>query len=104
MALQRFDQRFRDLLNDLALALGELSNEMDYKTRDVFGAFAKWRHRNREHVQAVVQIGAKCAALDQLREILVRGGDHSNIYRQGPAATPEPLDLLLLQCPQQLWL
>src|SRR6185312_8687101 len=52
-------------------------------------------------IEAVVEVVAELVLLDLLLQILVRSADHANVdlYRQGRA---EPLDLSLLQHPQQL--
>ena len=46
---------------------------------DVVGAFAQRGYPDGEHVQSIEKIGAKCALLNHLIEILVGRGDHSHV-------------------------
>ncbi len=86
----------------LTVPFREPPDEARDEEPDVLGAFTKRRQRDREDVQAVVQVRAKLAAPHHLEEILVGRRDHSHVHRQRPAAAAEPLDLLLLQRSQQL--
>ncbi len=63
-------------------------------------AFAKWGNREADHVQAVVQILAEPALLDQLLEISVGCRDDADV--DGQRAFAERADFTGLEKPQQL--
>lgn len=54
-----------------------------------------------EHIEAVVEIFAKCLGADHGFQIPVGRRDHPHICLDGLAA-PDPVELALLQHPQQL--
>jgi len=86
------------------LTLGKAADEVRDQSWNVFRALTERGHANREHVQPVEQIGAERALLNHLRQVLIRGRNHPDIDLRGAAAASETLDLLLLQCPEELGL
>jgi hypothetical protein len=88
----------------LAVAPREALDEVPREQRDVLPPVPQRRNGDREDVQAIVQVGAKLAPLHHLPDVLVGGRDHPHVHGGRPPAAPEPLDLLVLQRPQQLWL
>ena len=68
--------------------------------RSSSAALAERRELDREHGEAVVEVGAERAARDHLLEVPVRRGDdpHVHLHRLGPA---DALDLALLEGAQQ---
>ena len=71
--------------------------------RNVLWPLAQRRDRDRKHVQAIEQIEAERSVRERLLEILVRRCDDAGIDTGGLRAA-QPLDLLLLNCAQQLGL
>jgi hypothetical protein len=61
------------------------------------------RHRDRHHVEPVVEVLAEFLARDRLFEVLVGGGDQANVDLDR-ARSAEPLELTLLQHAQDLGL
>ena len=56
--------------------------------RDVLAAFAQRRHAQLDHVQAVVEVLAELARLDQRGEVLVGGADDAHVDRILLAVAP----------------
>src|SRR6478672_7973250 len=56
--------------------LVELVQERLYQQREVFAPVAQWRQRDREHVEAVIQILAELALRHRVGRIDVGGRDH----------------------------
>src|SRR5205085_11369375 len=81
----------------------ELYCEMAGQKRDVFLTFAQRRQRQRNYIQAVIEIGAESALLNHVLQRDVGGRDYTNIYLNG-ACISKALKLTLLQYPQQFWL
>ncbi len=52
---------------------GELLCKMAHQRRDVLGALAQRRQRDREHVQAVVEVAAEAAVGYHPGQVSVRG-------------------------------
>ena len=71
--------------------------------RNIGRAFAQGWQPDRKYVQPVIQIGAKAALFDHLRQIAIGGGDQPDIDFQRVRAA-DPLEFLILQHPQQLGL
>ena len=68
--------------------------------RDVAPSLAERGQHNREDMQAVVEICAECALLHGLLQVLIGGGDHPHV-RPNRLPAPDPLELALLQHPQE---
>ena len=103
IAHQHVDRRRGDALHVLAVLQRELLQEVVGEQQDVGLALAQRRHEDREHVQAIVEILAEIAGGDGLFEVLVGGGDEPHVRRDRLGAA-QPLELALLQDPQQLHL
>ena len=58
-------------------------HEVIYQERDVVVPLAQRRELDVKYVEPVEKIGPKFALLDQLLEILVGGGDATEIYFDG---------------------
>src|SRR5690606_7113240 len=70
---------------------------------DVRAALAERRHRDREHVEAIVEVLAKRPARDGALHVLVRRGDDAHVRAQGQRPA-EPLELAELKDAQELCL
>ncbi|OLB62902.1 MAG: hypothetical protein AUI11_03695 [Acidobacteria bacterium 13_2_20CM_2_66_4] len=71
--------------------------------RHVFGALAKRRHRDANHVEAVQQIDAKASRLDFATEVAIRCGDDAHVDAAREVLAHAP-DFSLLDDAQQLGL
>jgi hypothetical protein len=89
-----------DMIDRLALALGELSNEILGQQLDIVFSFPQRRQSNRKNVQPIVKVGAKLPFLHHLPQILIRCGDYTDINLKGAAAS-QALELLFLENPQK---
>ena len=67
---------------------------------DVLLTISKCGKRNRENVQAEVEISAKGLLIDHLVEMKIGRRNDSRVYRSGTVA-PHPFELLLLKDTQQ---
>jgi hypothetical protein len=101
---QCVDRLLGDVLNLLAMPLGESPEEERGEARNVFGPVSERREDDWKHVEAVVQVGPECAPLNHVPQIVVRRRDHADIDGRGAAAASNAFDLLLLKRPQELWL
>src|SRR5438876_2269562 len=90
-----------DGLDALVHATRELLHEVSDERRNVLWPLAERWKRDREDVQAIVQIVPERAGGDHLFEVPVRGCDYSDVDALRTRAT-EPLELPLLEHPQQL--
>ena len=97
-----YDAR-RNPLHRFGVALGVLRQEVVDELRNVLAPLAKRGYYDRKRRQAVVQILAEFARSHRRLQIPVGGRDHLQVHRdRGRAA--DPLQLALLQDPQQLGL
>src|SRR4029453_16694095 len=85
------------------MATGELTNEMLNKQGNIVGSVAQWWHRNRKHVQAVVQIHSKSTFRCHALEILVGCRQYPHINSSGLRAS-ERRNRTFLECTQELGL
>ena len=81
----------------------ELLQEVLHEQRDVLLPLAQRRQLHRDHVQPVVQVLAELAVCDHPSEVAVGGGDHAHVHLDR-VRVADPLELALLQHPQQLHL
>ena len=86
-----------------AHALGMAAEEIADKERNVVAALAQWRNGDGENPQAVIEVAAELSCVDHFGEVAIRGGHEANVYGNR-ARTADPLELLLLQCAQNLGL
>src|ERR1700676_3607365 len=103
MAFEDVHHVIGDMVDHLALAFGELSNEVSGQRCDILFAFAQRRECDRKDIQPVVQIGAKFAFLDHTPKIVVSGSDYPNVNLQGAAAS-QTFEMLLLEDAKKFWL
>src|SRR5687767_13506049 len=70
------------------------------ENRNVGNPFAEWRHLDINHAQAIVEVGAECAARYQSLEVLMRRGNHACF---GPLRPVRAYGIVfaLLQYPKQ---
>jgi hypothetical protein len=82
-------------------ANGKLVDEMTDKCLDVVRSLPKWRYRDREDVQTIVEIVTKTLRSNHSAQITVRRGDDAyvDLERACPA---EALELVLLQHAEEL--
>src|SRR5688572_26464414 len=92
---------WRDAVDRLAEPAAILVHEVMDEQRDVFGTLAQRRQVHRKHVDAVVEVLTKAAALDELIEIAIRGGDDANVDAAILIVADAP-ELLALQDAQEL--
>src|SRR5215813_11230269 len=69
--------------------------EMAGKHRDVLGALAQGRQHDREYVQAIVEVAAKAAVGDHVRQIAVRCRHQTHVHPDSSGAA-QAFELLLL--------
>jgi hypothetical protein len=71
--------------------------------RNILPSLAKWWYLNRKNIEPVKEIFAELMVADHQRQIPMGGRDKANVHMKGLVAS-QPLELLLLQRAQQLWL
>ncbi len=81
----------------------EAGEEEIHQEGDVLAPLPQGRQEDGHHVDAEVEVGAELVLLHHLFQVAVGGGDEAHVHLVGPGA-PHPLELLLLQHPQQLGL
>src|SRR4029077_9151093 len=82
---------------------GEPGGKGGSKQRNVVLARAQRRNRDREDVEAVVEIVAKFAFRDRFLEIAIRRGDHAQVHLSRLRAA-DRLEFAFLQNAEQLYL
>ena len=99
--LRNFHHFFGNRVDRFVEAGRVLSNEVFDQSGNVIRALAQGRKKDRDDIEAIVQVGAELACRHQLSEILIgRSHDaHVDAYRP-PAA--QSLELLFLQSAQEL--
>ena len=90
-------------VDPLADASGELVDQEPHEQRDVLGAVAERRERDREDAEAVVEVFAERLVADGLEQVAVGGGDDPDVDRHRRAAA-DALDLALLEDAEELGL
>ena len=73
------------------------------QSRHIAQARAQRRQMDGDHMETVVQVLAKAALADPLREVGISGGHHAHVHPY-VLGTAQPLELALLQDAQQLGL
>ena len=103
MTAQSVQRRVGDPHRRPAHGLREAAQEVLGQRRDVFGTLAQRRDRDREHVQAPVEVLPELPLPHQGLEVTVRGGHHPEVHRhwRGPS---QPRHHLVFQHAQQLHL
>src|SRR3982751_6038437 len=76
---QRIDRLGGYLQQRFVIELAEVSQETADQQRDVLFAFAQRRHVNADYIEPKEQIVAEFSLLDELLQVLICGGDHSDI-------------------------
>src|SRR5262245_2148261 len=69
--------------------------------RDILPTLTKRRHRNVDHVQPVIKVLAKMLLGDSRQEISIRRRDNADIDDRMRAIGTDPLNLAVLEKPQQ---
>ena len=85
------------------MALPEDPKKMVGQKGDVLDSVSQWRQRNRSHVEAIEEILSELALTHRPPWVSIRGSDDAHIGGQGFLAA-DPLELALLQHPQELGL
>src|SRR6266853_997842 len=93
----------RDRLGPLAVLGREHGHEVCDEGRQVLLPLTERRHLDRDDVQAVVEILPEPARRDALGQVLVGGGEDTDVHPDGVLA-PHPLEGLLLESAQHLGL
>jgi len=75
MVTERLPRLARDHIDAAIQAAGKLADEVIDERVDVLRPLTEGRYRDREDVQAVVQIVTEAAPFDHPGEVPVRGGD-----------------------------
>ncbi len=88
-------------LDALVHAARELLREIANQLRNVGGALAQRRQRERENAEPVIQVAAKLAVGDHLGQIAIGGRHQPDVHFDGPHAA-QPLELVFLKSAQQL--
>ena len=101
LARQQFDRVGREAAQRQPAAPSDVFHQHLGQRLQVAQALAQWRQPDRQHVQAVVEVGAEAAVGHHRRQVAAGGGDHAHVDPLHLVAA-ERLDLLLLQHAQQL--
>jgi len=101
MLTERLPRLARDHIDSAIHAAGKLADEVIDERVDVPRPLTEGRYRNREDVQAVVQIVTEAALFDHPGEVPVRGGDKTDVDVDRPCSA-ETLELVLLQHAKEL--
>src|SRR3984893_5754974 len=96
IGLAKRERVFVDLADLLSRLLRIALHEVFDQHRNVFLQVPERRHINRENIQPVEQVGAKCSRCNGGRQIAVGSGDYSNIGGNDPA-TSHSFKLALLE-------
>src|SRR5262245_37939125 len=103
MVAEHLSRLARDHI-DLTLHAGsKLADEVIDERVDVVWALTQRRQRDREDVQAVVEVVTEVSRFHHPEKIAVRRGDHADIDVDRPCST-YTLELVLLQHAEELWL
>ena len=78
-------------------------NKMCHQSRNVFATDPQRWQDDREHVQTIVEVAAKCVPLHHVGQISVGGSHEPNVHLVSACAA-QALEFLLLQYTQQLGL
>src|SRR5258708_4937773 len=92
---------FGDGVDYLVHGGGELFDEVAHKFRNICFSLAERWQRNRENIQAIVQILPEFTVTDHLPQVLIGRCDDTNIDARGTGAAYS-LELALLEHPEQL--
>src|SRR5579862_5349728 len=96
--------RLRRNLLDLFVHLTRiLPSKVPSKYWNVLRMIAQRRRRDREHLEAVVEVASKELVTHHLGQVAVGGGDEPDINGNRPGPS-QPLERLLLQRPEQFGL
>jgi len=87
MTNERTHGPFRDGVDVFLHRVGIVLHEIPDELRNVRLSFTKRRKRNREDIQAVVQVFAKFTVVNHLPEIAVGGGDDTDVDARRACAT-----------------
>src|SRR2546430_11456982 len=101
MVTERLPRLARDHIDAAIQAAGKLADEVIDERVDVLRPLTEGRYRDREDVQAVVQIVTEAAPFDHPGEVAVRGGDQTDVDGDRPCPA-ETLELVFLQHAQEL--
>src|SRR5215470_18942295 len=101
MLTERLSRLARDQIDAAIHPAGKLADEVIDESVDVLPAFTDGRYRDREDVQAVVQILPEAARFDHAGEVAVGGGDHTHVDLDRPCSA-QTLELVFLQHAQKL--
>src|SRR5215210_5498673 len=101
--LQELERLGRDAMYFLLHLLGCAQRESLREQRDVVAALAERRNAYGNHAEAVEQILAKRAGGSLHREVAIGRRDDAHVHLDGRGAA-HPLELLLLEHPQELGL
>src|SRR5262245_30306385 len=101
MATERLPRLARDHIDAAVHAAGKLADEVIDENVDVLRPLTEGRYRDREDVEAVVEIVTEAALFDHPGEIPVRRRDHTDVDVDRPCAA-EALELVFLQHAQEL--
>src|SRR5207245_11099562 len=91
----------RDHVGAAIHAVGKPADEVIDERVDVLRPLTEGRYRDREDVQAVVQIVTEAALFDHPGKVAVRGGDQTDVDVDRPCPA-ETLELVFLQHTQEL--
>ncbi|CBH24311.1 Transcriptional regulatory protein containing a sigma-54 interaction domain [Salinibacter ruber M8] len=94
--LQPLDRLFREVLRRKAVALGHPLGNVSGQRGDVFPAVPERGHIDEDDPDAVVEVLPEPSLLDLFHQVLVGGGHHPDIDRNG-VLPPDPLNFMLLQ-------
>src|SRR5882762_9531342 len=101
MTQQDFHGGIAELTGFLAVRGAELVQEVAREDGNVFFAITQGRHEKGNYVEAVKEILAESATGDFLLEILVGGGENTNVHGQSLAGA-DGLEALLFEDAQDL--
>ena len=101
--LERRDHTVLQRIDGFAAPCRMLVNEVLHQHWNILDAFAKRRHDDRDHMQAIKEIVLEPTLVHELTEVAVGRRDHTNVHGLCPFRA-ERLDFAFLQDAQQLGL
>src|SRR5262249_33784665 len=101
MLTERLSRLGRDHVDPAIQAARKVADEVVDEGIDVLRPLTKRRYRDREDVQAIVEIVTETMRPDHAGEVAVRGGDHTDVDGNRPCPA-ETLELVLLYDAEQL--
>src|SRR5205085_4639561 len=99
--LEELERSVGERLRGTSMLGGVAGEEMLRQVADVLAPVAQRRQLDGDHLQAPEEVLAEPSFLDEFRKVAVGGADHAQVEQDG-LLSADPLDLVLLQRPEDL--